>query len=403
MNRPGGGEVRRARVLAVDDDEHNLLVTQVLLEQEHDVRTARCGIEALALLELAPADVVLADQRMPALSGVELLERVRQRWPDTVRMIVTAYADVRDILDAIHRGHVHRYVLKPWRPEEMRLAVQQAAELAHEHRERTRLAGELERTATELRARNAELERALERAVVAERMALVGRFAAETAHELGNLAQIVSGISDVLVLRSARSDGGAPDGLRTAADRLVEVTGVLRDLAGGARSTECLRVPEDVAALVRQTVELLRHHPAAAEREIVVAAPPSLVWPVDRRLLRHLLLNLLRNACEAARHRVEVAVRTEPNLLRLVVEDDGPGVPVEMRGRIFEPFFTTKSTGMGLGLSVCQRAARDHGGALLLEEGAAGGAKFVVEIPLALRRDAAVHVGLAADGTGLQV
>jgi signal transduction histidine kinase len=98
-----------------------------------------------------------------------------------------------------------------------------------------------------------------------------------------------------------------------------------------------------------------------------------------------------------------VAVRTEANLLRLAVEDDGPGVPVEMRGRIFEPFFTTKSTGMGLGLSVCQRAARDHGGVLLLEEGAAGGARFVVEIPLALRRDAAVRLGLAADGTGLQV
>ncbi|MBI5486391.1 MAG: hybrid sensor histidine kinase/response regulator [Deltaproteobacteria bacterium] len=368
----------RPLVLLVEDEEYNLCVTALLLEPGNRVRTARGGGEALALLEREAPDVVVSDLRMPGLSGVELLERVKVRRPEAARMIITGYSEVPDILDAINRGIVHRWMMKPYHPEELRLVVRQVVAETQFRREREKLAADLA-------VRNAELERTVERALAAERMALAGRFAAESAHELGNLTTMVTGTIELLALGGGRPDRAAVERLRVGADRIQEVIEAVRDLAGGAHA-ECRRSPEDVAVLVRRTAEMARQQPAALERRLDLDVPESLWFSIDRRAIRHLVLNLLRNAFEASRSRVGVVLAGDASGVRLAVTDDGPGVEAEMRERIFEPFFTTKGGGMGLGLSVSMQAAREHGGTLRVEEGEGGGARFVAEIPAVAER-----------------
>src|SRR5689334_24482036 len=96
-------------VLFVDDEPQNLVVFRYAMEDHFTVLTAQSGAEALQLLQRHQIAVLLADQRMPAMSGVELCARARELQPDAVRIIITAYADIHAAIDAINQGQVSRY------------------------------------------------------------------------------------------------------------------------------------------------------------------------------------------------------------------------------------------------------------------------------------------------------
>lgn len=101
-------------VLYVDDDRANLLAFRAMVEPLYEVVTARSGEDALKLLvQLRDVAVLIADQRMPGMSGIDLCEKVRAAHPDTVRMLVTAYSDLSAAISAINRGHVSRYRTSP--------------------------------------------------------------------------------------------------------------------------------------------------------------------------------------------------------------------------------------------------------------------------------------------------
>ncbi len=115
-------------ILVVDDEPEILYSLRGLLRREFEVHTAESGREALELLQQQSVQVVMTDQRMPELTGVELLRRVRGEWPDAIRMVFTGYADVKAVIDAINQGHIYRYITKPWDPDELRAILHQACE-----------------------------------------------------------------------------------------------------------------------------------------------------------------------------------------------------------------------------------------------------------------------------------
>jgi signal transduction histidine kinase len=135
---------REYPILFVDDEPENLRVFELSFRREFQVRTAASGEEALESLHQNPAALVLSDHRMEGMSGVELLAKVREVDPKTVRILVTAYGDAATLSDAINNGWIYRYVPKPWRPEEMRLTLRTGIEVYALDREREQLLYELE-------------------------------------------------------------------------------------------------------------------------------------------------------------------------------------------------------------------------------------------------------------------
>lgn len=114
-------------VLFVDDEVNILKAVQRLLRGEPwTVLTASRGSEALELLERAPAQVVVSDQRMPEMSGVDLLSGIRERHPDVVRMMLTGYTEMNVAVEAINRGEIYRLITKPWNDEELKATLRQA-------------------------------------------------------------------------------------------------------------------------------------------------------------------------------------------------------------------------------------------------------------------------------------
>ena len=142
----------RQRILIVDDEEAILETMGFTFEDEYEVLTAPAAREGLEILERkSPIAVVISDQRMPEMTGVEFLTRVYEAHPETTRIILTGFADMDAIIQAINTGHVYAYITKPWEPEELKQVVRRAVE-------RHRLTVENERLLADLRESAAFLE-----------------------------------------------------------------------------------------------------------------------------------------------------------------------------------------------------------------------------------------------------
>ena len=156
---PSEEEPSRPTLLVVDDEEAILEAVSLTLASEGRVLVARNGREALELLETEDVALILTDQRMPGMNGVELLERARQIRPQAIGILLTGYTDIDALADAINRVQVYGYVQKPWELNDLRLTVRRALEayeLARENRELTR---RLEEAIAQLRQENVLLRR----------------------------------------------------------------------------------------------------------------------------------------------------------------------------------------------------------------------------------------------------
>ncbi|MBV8635560.1 MAG: response regulator, partial [Burkholderiaceae bacterium] len=156
---PGTRPQGAARVLCVDDEPNILSSLRRLLRAEgYQVLLAEGGAAGLALLETEGVDIVISDMRMPEMDGAQFLERVRNKWPDTIRLLLTGYADIQSILDAINRGEIYRYVTKPWNDNDLLLIVRHALERKELERETRRLEALTREQNEQLKELNAGLE-----------------------------------------------------------------------------------------------------------------------------------------------------------------------------------------------------------------------------------------------------
>nr|MBP6737720.1 response regulator [Paracoccaceae bacterium] len=133
----------RPAVLLVDDEPHSLSAMRMALEDEFDCLTAGDAEAALRLMEEEWVQVVICDQRMPGRTGVEFLTDLRERWPDTVRLLITGYTDPGAMAQAINAAGIQQFLTKPWHPDQLLMAARNGARLFQLARENERMALEM--------------------------------------------------------------------------------------------------------------------------------------------------------------------------------------------------------------------------------------------------------------------
>lgn len=116
------------KLLYVDDEEDNLHSFTAVLRREYDITTAQSGNEALQILENKSFHLVISDQRMPKMTGVELFEEIKALYPETIRIILTGFSEVKSIIDAINKGQIYYYITKPWNLVELKVIIEKALE-----------------------------------------------------------------------------------------------------------------------------------------------------------------------------------------------------------------------------------------------------------------------------------
>jgi signal transduction histidine kinase len=354
-------------VLYVDDDAANLVVFESGLGSAFPVLTTTSGEQALTLLKQHEVAVLLADQRMPGMTGVQLMERVHAEHPDVVRMIITAYSDLEASIDAINKGHVDAYFKKPWEPLELQLALSQALE----RYQRTRWTRELER-----------------RLLATERTYALGVVAAGIGHELRNpLSLSVELARSVLDDRpfgepQLASVGRALTDATRAIEGITEITSAL-ELSTRRRGVASVDLREIVDLAILSVSGEMRSRGRVVQE--LGEVPRIRASPTQ---LSQVVLNLLINAVQAMdperrmTNVVKVTLKTGQAIV-LEVSDTGAGIAPDIIGRIFDPFFTTKEDGgTGLGLAITRQIVSELGGAIDVETELGAGTTFRVRLPL---------------------
>ncbi len=371
-------------ILYVDDDTANLTVLQAACADEFAVVTAESAEAALEIMRQHEIAVLLVDQRMPGMTGVELFEATREHYPDAVRILITAYSDLTDAINAINRGQVRGYLRKPWEPEQLKATLRDALEV-YETRRKVR-----------------ELERRL---LETERVYSLGVVAASVAHELRNPLTALLTTLDLADMRlKAIIDGLgsgrsiAPDEVdsvkkvveqisraRQAVDQITEITSGI-ELSHRRRDEERTTDMKEVANLTLRCVraELLKR----AQIQVEIEPSPPVLGSPNR--LGQVVMNLLINALQALPDRprgqnvVSLRLRPAGDFVRLEVEDNGSGIPQDVLGKIFDPFFTTKTHGgTGLGLAISKQIIEEVRGRISVDSEVGRGTRFSVDLPVA--------------------
>lgn len=252
------------------------------------------------------------------------------------------------------------------------------------------LAAALNRMRVSLREQQATLASQAEQLQRSERLAALGRIAAGVAHEVGNPLAAIVGYTELLLGEPEQSEDSR-DVLARMQGQAQRIQGIVGQLLDYARPIEKQTVAFAARRRAEEVLALLRADPRCAGVELLVEGPSELEVLADPNLVEQVLINLVLNAAAAARDgdnhapRVTVRVRGLDDALAYDVEDNGPGVPDEVRARIFEPFFTTRGAGQGtgLGLAISQGLAESMDGKLECLTSSARGAVFRLSLPRA--------------------
>ncbi len=218
-----------------------------------------------------------------------------------------------------------------------------------------------------------------EQARVAEKLAAVGTLAAGLAHEVRNPLN-AAGLQLALLSRRVSK---LPPAERPPLDEptllvrteLHRLETLLADFLAFARPRTFARYPIDLASIARQVAALQTEAARATGKHVRLEIPDRVELSGDATALTQVVVNLVQNALDAARHEVVVRAAHESRRVVLDIDDDGPGITEELAARVFEPFFTTKEKGTGLGLSIVHAIVIGHGGKVTLERRPGGGTR----------------------------
>jgi len=384
VERFGVEPQRTGGVLLVDDEEMNLRVLRGFLEDSYTVHEAASGAEALRIAEQVPLDVVIADQRMPGMTGVEMLTELRGRRSDIAGIILTAYADMPSMESAINRANVFRFMRKPFEPSEIVDAMEKASADVVQRRTIAKLVGLLAGRSEELRASLEELKQQQQMLLHLERLGTIGKLAAGVTHDLRNL---------MVAFRAAEWEmekGSFSPALReivtlglAGADNIVRTLATLHEFSRTGRVELDVKAV-DPSVVVKDALAIVKMDPTFKLHLVSSDVAPSLPsLQGDRQKLVQVLVNLVRNALHATKpgDKVNVTAALRDGCVVFAVEDDGPGVAPEVRDRLFQPFASTKGDqGFGLGLYMAQLIVLSHRGQIALADSARG-ARFEVVMP----------------------
>lgn len=362
------------RLLLVDDEPENLEVLSALLEEDYEIRRAGNGIEALAVVAAEPPfAAVLSDQRMPGMSGMELLGELSKRAPQMVRMMVTAYSDLGPMVAAVNEGSVHRFFLKPWNPDELRSAVSDAVWLFQARDALETVVGLLSERKRELQTTVHTVRRVQTELLAAERLSTVGRFSAGISHNIRNSLTVMMNLLELVQQNPAdeRVLASAQRAFQTL-DALLRLVNDVNALGRGRLHT-VTRGPVEMQPFLSRIVSAFQAEPLGQDRPISLAVDPSArVLMFDANRIRQALLALLRSVAQATGPRMGLELVVHPlhdGETGFEVVSPPPGAATRgtpevafKRSAASAPAFAE----IELGLEICRVVADAHGGRLVV-------------------------------------
>ena len=377
-------------ILYVDDDQENLRTFRRLFRKQYNILLAESGEEGIQLLhEHSPIPVIITDQRMPEMTGIEFLEKTIEISPDSVRIIITGFTDVQALIDAINTGRVYRYITKPWEEQELYVTLKRAIERYELKINNAQLLVDLQRKNEDLERSYKALQATQEKLIQSEKLASIGRLASRIAHELRNPIQSIRLGIELLQqdLESLSESEKLQESWYTTLQRIdQEITAankIVKDLLEYARDMKFDYTETEVNSLLEGILYNLAEK--ITKSQITVNKNYGDIGKIiaDGIRIRQAMLNIIQNGIEAMEQGGTLTITTasqNENTVVISVQDTSCGITPEHRQRIFEPFFTTKEEGVGLGMSIVHKIIEAHGGTIHIKSQEGQGTTFTITL-----------------------
>ncbi|MHB8765556.1 MAG: hybrid sensor histidine kinase/response regulator [Deferrisomatales bacterium] len=374
-------------ILVVDDDPGVRGVLADYLESEgFQVSAEACGEAALAAMDRRACDIVITDLKMPGMSGIDLVRRVRDKRPEVEAIVITGYATIQDGVEAMREG-AYDFLLKPIKIDRIEAVLDRCVQWIRHKRSHAEL--------QEVNRKLLDLTRMKE------------KFLAITDHELRTPVTVLDGMLHLLQKQAAefpeRARARVGD-LCQVSRRLVHLVRDIHDLVQSRPNTFPVEIDQATVAGLVQSLNLdleMARFMRNLDLSLDLDCPGDLTFPADAHRLRQAAGELFHNAVKATPDGGRVAVRiyhdaaAAPPRLCVAVTDSGVGIPADEQRRIFDVFYglgdelhhhTSKfefmGSGLGIGLSIALEIARAHRGGIELVSQPGEGSTFTLWVPV---------------------
>jgi signal transduction histidine kinase len=353
------------RILYLDDEENNLVAFKALFRREYEVYTTTSPQEAVQLLNEFQFQVILSDQKMPDISGVEFFELTVTDFPDAVRVLVTGYADIEAVIDAINKGGVYRYVTKPWDENDLRICIENAFEKFYSR-------VELKEKNRALQQANSDLE----------------KFIYSASHDLR--APLVT-IKGIIQLAKMDQLGEKAEDYFQMIEKSVGrldtfVQNIIHYYQNSKEESHIQRV--DFNAFIDDLMNQYKIYDGADSIEWKKEVVATGDFFADNYRLKIILGNLISNAIKfqdrnKGLRELEIGIVQNAEKVILKVSDNGIGFNTNLLESTIEMLTSDahKNPGSGVGLYLVREAVKKMGGKIQLVSNAGEFTRFIIEIP----------------------
>ncbi len=373
-------EYKKYAVLYVDDEDMARETFVIGYEDRFRIFTAPNAQEGLKLIRQHSDEIglLITDQQMPGEKGLWLLEKAREVQPRILRILVTAYPEMRNVIEAINSGAIYKYITKPWNPLELKLTLQQGLEFFMLQKEREEL----------LKERSALLRERM----IANRIGSLGLVAAGLSQHIRNSMVAVKTFLDLIEEHDGSSSLRDPDLLRSVRADIEKIVSLLADLRLVSANQAGTPFADEIKLRPAIAEILAGLHSAFAARRIEVDNQISETLPVlhtdlpkFKRLFELLFKDELAMLPAGSRIRLAAEATTvggKPGLT-ITVADNGPALPQDTLNLVLDPFATKgKPSEYGINLMICLFIVHHHGGTIEVKGADGGGNLFTFWLPL---------------------
>jgi len=376
-------------VLLVDDEPSIRLTMGEFLKRAGYSVFVAADYDSAVAYNPEDLDVAVVDINLPGKSGIQLLQKITEARVYVPVIMITGEPNL-SVIPEIVRAGAYDFIAKPIIKDVLLNAVARAAEKKRLTDEKRRLEHEIKRYAEELEMRvderTAELIETHKRLVTQERIAALGRAAAQVAHEVKN--PLAGLLLYSLHLKSKSSDFSESQTylVDKIVDTIKHLNSRVEQILGFARPVNLKLHSGNLNEIVTDVLELLRPQLTANRVEVRLSTGEHPAYAMlDESSMRGALMNLMLNAIEAMREggTLTITVDHRDESLRLEIADTGPGIAEEEAKKIFEPFYTTKEQGLGLGMPYAKKIIEQHDGTISLNSRPGEGTTISITLPTA--------------------
>ncbi|MDH5366826.1 MAG: response regulator [Cyclobacteriaceae bacterium] len=407
---------KKFEILYIDDEQDNLDVFESTFWKDYNLHLAKSAEEGFEILDKEEIHLIITDQQMPLMTGVEFLDKINKKYPKTMRMVLTGFGDMDAIINAINKGKIVNYITKPWKKEDLKITIDKALETYSLREENHRLLVELKISNDELENLNKNLEKkVIERTheletkntdlsntlfilrnaqaqlLQSEKLASLGMLSAAIGHEMNNPVDLVRGSLEIIKLNinffikifdeAQTLDFSDPSNIEMFknklsseefAERKSDMSELIIDALSGSKRT--LRIIKSLKNFVGSgtdkweyvnihdgidsTLLLLKKTFMNANIEVIKNYGKNIEnLNCISGLLNQVFMNIFSNSIDAISEEmvkgvIEITTLNKDSSLIIKIKDNGVGMSQSVKQQVFEAFYSTKDQDKGTGLGL---------------------------------------------------